>query len=243
MPSHRPSVLVTGGARGLGRTFSEQCARAGYAVAINYRSSAGAAQELVESIRRAGGEAVAVPGDVSVADEAHAVVEATVQAFGHIHAVINNAGIAEVRTAEEADEAHYDRMMDTNVKSAFLVSQAAVRHMRQRGQGGRLIFLSSLAAATGGVVSPAYAASKAALEGLMHYYATYLLPDHITANALAPALIESDMVNAMTLPQASALPLGRIGRADEMWPAIHMMLTVEYMTGQTVHLNAGRYMT
>jgi 3-oxoacyl-[acyl-carrier protein] reductase len=236
-------VLITGGARGIGRLLSERCAEAGWAVAINYLSSSQAADELVSSIRSRGGRAVALQGDVSRADEAARVVAGTVSALGAIHAAINNAGVAETRTVEQADEAHFDRMLTVNVKSAYLVSQAAVKQMLAQKSGGRLVFMSSLAAATGGVVSPAYAASKAALEGLMHYYATYLLPHKITANALAPALIESDMVNAMTLPAADTLPLGRIGKADEMWPAVRLMLDVEYMTGQTVHLNAGRYMT
>jgi 3-oxoacyl-[acyl-carrier protein] reductase len=243
MNSDNRVVLVTGGARGIGRLLSERCAQAGWSVAINYFSSSAAAETLAADLRHSGMNAVALQGDVSRADDAARVVEGVVQALGGLHAVINNAGVAEVRTFDQADEAHFERMMSVNVKSAYLVSQAAVRQMIVQGSGGRLIFMSSLAAATGGVISPAYAASKAALAGLMHYYATYLLPHKITANALAPALIESDMVHAMRLPPPEALPLGRLGRPEEIWPTIRMMLEVEYMTGQTIHLNAGRYMT
>ena len=121
------------------------------------------------------------------------------------------------------------------------MSQAVIPHMSARG--GRLIFMSSLAARTGGLVSAAYAASKAGLEGLMHYYATALLPRRITANAVAPALIGSDMVSALTLPPPDQLPLERFGRADEVWPVVRAILETEYLTGQTIHLNAGRYMT
>lgn len=236
-------VIVTGGARGIGRLLSERCADAGYAVAVNYHSSAGAANELVHAIRTAGGRAEAFQADVSHQDGAQRLVEAAVERFGRVDVVINNAGIAEMRTFENADGDHFDRMIGVNAKSAFLVSQAAVRHMVEQGQGGRLVFFSSLAARNGGVVSPAYAASKGALEGLMHYYATYLLPHRITANAVAPALIESDMVQQMKLPPASSLPLGRLGRPEEIWPAVAMILETEYMTGQTIHVNAGRYMT
>ncbi|GAP96889.1 3-oxoacyl-[acyl-carrier protein] reductase [Leptolyngbya sp. NIES-2104] len=108
---------------------------------------------------------------------------------------------------------------------------------------GRLIYMSSIAARTGGMVSAAYAASKAGIEGLMHYYATFLLPYRITANAIAPALIASDIVNEMKLPPPDELPLGRVGRPEEIWSTVRMILETEYLTGQTIHINAGRYMT
>ncbi len=132
--------------------------------------------------------------------------------------------------------------MRTNLLSAFLISQAAIPHMVAQG-GGRLIFMSSLAARTGGLVSAAYAASKAGVEQLMHYYATYLLRHRITANAIAPALIASDLVGEMDLPPPDKLPLGRLGRPEELWPAVRMLLETEYITGQTIQIDAGRYMT
>jgi len=243
MSTSRKVALVTGGARGIGRVLTEGCARMGYAVAINYLSSAGPAEALAAAIRDKGGEAIAVQADASRADDVQNLVATVVERFGRIDALINNAGAAQRRSLQQADEAHFDQMLATNLKSAFLVTQAVVPKMIERGEGGRLVFFSSLAARTGGVVSPAYAASKAALEGLMHYYATYLLPHRITSNAIAPGVIESDMTREMNLPPVASMPLGRLGRAEEMWPALQMILETEYMTGQTVHLNAGRYMT
>ena len=108
--------------------------------------------------------------------------------------------------------------------------------------GGRLVFLSSGAARTGGGLSAAYAASKAGVEGLMHYYATALRPYRITANAIAPTLVKSDLMNLMA-PQTLGLPLGRLGRVEEIWPALRMIIETEYLTGQTIHIDAGRYMT
>ena len=139
------------------------------------------------------------------------------------------------------DEAAFTRTLRANLVSAFLVSQAAVPHMRARG--GRLVFLSSGAARTGGGISAAYAASKAGIEGLMHAYATALRPYRITANAIAPALVESDMVRGMALPPPEQMPMGRLGRAEEIWPAVRMIIETEYLTGQTIHVDAGRYMT
>lgn len=236
-------ALITGGARGIGRLLSERCAQLGYAVAVNYLSSAAAAQELVGQLAAGGHRAAAFQADVSDEAQARRLVDSAVERFGRIDAVINNAGVAEMRTHEQADAAHFDRLTALNARSAFVVSQAAIPHLVRQGQGGRLVFFSSLAARNGGVVSPAYAASKGAIEGLMHYYATYLLPHRITANAIAPALIESDMTQQMKLPPLQQLPLGRLGRAEEMWPAVAMVLQTEYLTGQTIHLNAGRYMT
>ena len=243
MSTDKKVVLITGAARGIGRLLSEECAGLGYKVVVNYLSSASAAEELVQALQARGAEAAAFRADVSDHVQAERLVQDTVERFGQVDVVINNAGVAEIRTYDQADVAHFDRMMNLNARSAFLVSQAAIPHMVTRGCGGRLIFFSSLAARNGGVISPAYAASKGAIEGLMHYYATYLLPHRITANAIAPALIESDMTKLMALPDAAKLPLGRLGRADEMWPAVAMALQTEYMTGQTIHLNAGRYMT
>jgi 3-oxoacyl-[acyl-carrier protein] reductase len=176
-----------------------------------------------------------VPGDVET------LIGRTLEQFGRLDCVINNAGIGSTTPLEKLDAVQFETVIRVNLLSAFLVSQAAVPHMKT--QGGRLIFMSSLAARTGGGISAAYAASKAGLEGLMHYYATYLLADRITANAIAPALIASDMVKAMNLPSVEAFPLGRLGQPDEIWPAVRMILETEYMTGQTIHINAGRYMT
>lgn len=105
------------------------------------------------------------------------------------------------------------------------------------------MFLSSGAARTGGGLSAAYAASKAGVEGLMHAYATRLRPYRITANAIAPTLIETAMAKAIPTPPPEELPMGRLGRPDELWPALRLILDTEYLTGQTIHVDAGRYMT
>ena len=243
MSTTRKVVLITGGARGIGRTIAQYCAESGYAVAVNYLTSEEPARSLVDSLNGKGADAVALKADVSDPASVNALVDRTIDTFGSVDVLISNAGIAEFRSFEQADIDHYDRIMSANARSAFLVSQACIPHMIRQGQGGRLLFFSSLAARTGGGVSPAYAASKGALEGMMHYYATYLLPHRITSNAIAPALVETEMVQKMNLPPLSQLPLGRLGRAEELWPAVRMVLETEYMTGQTIHLNAGRYMT
>jgi len=235
-------VLITGASRGIGRQLALDCSRNGMSVAVNYVANTAAAEQVVDQIKAMGGQVQSIQADVGVGAEVNAMVAAVMQRFGRIDCVINNAGVGRIRDLDAIDEVHFEQTLRTNLISAFLVSQATIPHMIKQG-GGRLIFMSSLAARTGGLVSAAYAASKAGVEGIMHYYASYLLRHGITANAIAPALIASDIVQEMDLPPLDKLPLGRLGRPDEVWPAVRMILETEYMTGQTIQINAGRYMT
>ena len=234
-------ALITGSSRGIGRQLALDCSRYGLSVVVNYVGSEAAAQEIVDQVTHSGSKAIAVRADVSVPGDVETLIGRTLEHFGRLDCVINNAGVGNTTALEKLDAAQFETTLRVNLLSASLVSQAAIPHMKARG--GRLIFMSSIAARTGGGISAAYAASKAGLEGLMHYYATYLLADRITSNAIAPALIASDMVKAMKLPSLEALPLGRLGQPAEIWPAVRMILETEYMTGQTIHINAGRYMT
>jgi 3-oxoacyl-[acyl-carrier protein] reductase len=234
-------VLVTGASRGIGRALAAAAAREGHDVVVNYFQNAARANALVSELAHGPSRAIAIQADVSVADEATRLIETTVERLGRVDCVVNNAGAGAVIPLEELDQATFVRTLHVNLISAFLVSQAAWPHMK--ANGGRLVFLSSGAARTGGGLSAAYAASKAGVEGLMHYYATTLRPYRITANAIAPALVESDLMNLMSLPITTDLPLGRFGRAEEIWPALRMIIETEYLTGQTIHIDAGRYMT
>jgi len=234
-------MLITGASRGIGKQVALDGAREGIAVVVNYVASEAGARGVVDEIEKAGGRAIAVKADVSVSDDVDRLVETTMKHFGRIDCVVNNAGVGNVVALDKLDATQFEKTLRVNLLSAFLVSQAAIPHMKP--SGGRLIFMSSGAARTGGIISAAYAASKAGLEGLMHYYASYLLPHRITANAIAPALIESDMTKNVKLPPPERLPLGRIGRPQEIWPTVRMIMETEYLTGQTIHLDAGRYMT
>ena len=234
-------TIITGASRGIGRQLALDCAREGHPVVVNFVSAQEAADEVVRTIVDAGGQALAVKADVSDGGQAGRLVATAVDRFGRLDCVINNAGVGEKTPLEQLDGTAFEWTLRSNLLSAFLVSQASVPHLRERG--GRLIFMSSGAARTGGMISAAYAASKAGLEGLMHYYATYLRTDLITANAIAPSLIATDMIKDARGQAAEHLPLGRLGRPDEIWPAIRMIMETEYLTGQTIHIDGGRYMT
>lgn len=241
MAQSRPA-LVTGASRGLGRGIAIALAALGHPVVVNYRADAAAAAGTVATIVGAGGRAVAVAADVSQEGEVARLVKAARDAFGPVAILVNNAGIGPRKTIDEITFADFDDVIAANLRSSFMVTQAVVSDMRAR-KYGRLLFLSSTAARIGGIVSPAYAASKAGMEGLMHFYATHLLKDGITANAIAPALIETDMVAGIAPPAVASMPLGRFGRVEEVNVVAQMLVQCEYITGQTIQVNAGRYHT
>jgi len=238
--SHNPLakvILITGAGRGIGAALANAAAAEGHFVVANYRSESGEVEQLISGLK----DGIGIRADVSIADDVHRLINETLAHFGRIDCVINNAGIGEVCPIDRLDLPLFQKTIHANLTSAFLVSQAAWPHMTR--DGGRLVFMSSAAARTGGGLSAAYAASKGGVESLMHAYASALRPHRITANAIAPALIESKMANAIDVGPTENLPLGRMGRAEELWPATRMIIETEYLTGQTIHVDAGRYMT
>ena len=193
-------ALVTGGSRGIGQAIAVSLAEAGAAVAVNYREKAAEARNVVETIRRAGGRAMAVGADVSQAAEVAAMVAAVERELGPVDVLVNNAGIGLVRTVDELTEEDFDRTIAVNLKSVFLCTQAVVPGMRAR-KWGRIVNISSGAARGAGGVGPHYNASKAGMEGMTRGYAARLVKDGITVNAVAPSLIETDMVVRPWLPR------------------------------------------
>jgi 3-oxoacyl-[acyl-carrier protein] reductase len=236
------TALITGGSRGIGRAIVLEFASAGCAIAINYRSAQSDADSVVNQIRLQGGRAAAFKADVSQKPEVDSLVGAVENALGPIDILVNNAGINPRKPHMELTLEDWEQTIHTNLTSAFLASQAVVPGMRQR-HWGRLIFLSSIAAQTGGVIGPHYAASKAGMIGLMHSYANLLAKDGITSNAISPALIETDMVRNNPIARPDLIPIGRFGQPDETARAALFLATTGYITGQTINLNGGWYMS
>jgi 3-oxoacyl-[acyl-carrier protein] reductase len=157
--------------------------------------------------------------------------------LGPIDVLVNNAGIAIGRSIDELSEEDFDLTIAVNLKSVFLCTQAVLPGMRRR-RWGRIVNISSGAARGAGGVGPHYNASKAGLEGLTRGYAARLVKDGITVNAVAPSLIQTDMVGTVA-SSASRIPLGRFGTPDECAQVVMMLIANEYMTGQTVALSGG----
>jgi 3-oxoacyl-[acyl-carrier protein] reductase len=231
-------ALVTGGSRGIGRAVAISLADAGAAVAVNYREKAAEARTVVEAIRKAGGRAVEIGADVSRATDVADMMSAVEGELGPVDVLVNNAGIGLVRSVDDLTEEDFDRTIAVNLKSVFLCTQAVVPGMRAR-KWGRIVNISSGAARGAGGVGPHYNASKAGMEGMTRGYAARLVKDGITVNAVAPSLIETDMVRSGLASSAARIPLGRFGTPEECAQAVLMVIGNAYMTGQTVALSGG----
>jgi 3-oxoacyl-[acyl-carrier protein] reductase len=211
-------------------------------VAVNYLEQAAAAEEVRASIEKAGRRAVAIQADVSVPPDVDRLVALTERALGEVEILVNNAGIAQTKPIAEITLDDWERMVRVNLTSAFVVTQRVLPAMRRR-RWGRIINLSSVAAQTGGVIGPHYAASKAGLLGLTHSYAGLLAKEGITANAIAPALLQTDMVTGNPNASSDRIPLGYLGHPDEAGRAAVLLAQSDYITGQTINVNGGWYMS
>jgi 3-oxoacyl-[acyl-carrier protein] reductase len=234
-------ALVTGSSRGLGRAIALALAAVGADVAVNYRKNRKEADDVVAEIRKLGRRAVAIGADVSRQVDVARLVAETKAQLGTITILVNNAGIARVEAIDAIDEQNWDEMLAVNLKSAFLVTKAVLPGMREAGWG-RILNMSSVAAQIGGIVGPHYSASKAGLIGFTHWLASYFAKQNITANALAPALVESDMVTADLRARPERIPIGRFGKPDELGALAVAVLSNGYITGQTINHNGGLYM-
>lgn len=235
-------ALVTGASRGIGAGIAVALARAGAEVAVNYHKNADAAAAVCHEISGVRRKTLAVQADVSVAEDVRRMVTEVETQLGSVDILVNNAGISRPQKLEDITEKDWDDVLATNLKSVFLVTQAVIGGMRRR-RWGRIINLSSVAAQTGGVVGPHYAASKAGILGLTHSLASWLAREGITANAIAPALIETDMVTSNPHASPDLIPMGHFGSVEDVAAVAVMLATNDYITGQTISVNGGWYLS
>ncbi|WP_428539011.1 SDR family NAD(P)-dependent oxidoreductase [Rhodopila sp.] len=231
-------ALVTGGSRGIGAAIALALGAAGAAVAVNYRQRAEEALSVAAAITAIGLKSIAVAADVSDVAAVAKMLATVTEQVGPIDILVNNAGIALIRGLDDLTERDFDQTIAVNLKSAFLCTQAALPHMRAQAWG-RIVNISSGAARGAGGVGLHYNASKAGLEGLTRGYAARLVQHGITVNAVAPSLIETDMLRSGLATSPSRIPLGRFGTPDEVAQVVLMLIGNAYMTGQTVALSGG----
>jgi 3-oxoacyl-[acyl-carrier protein] reductase len=233
-------ALVTGASRGIGRAIALAFAEVGADVAVNYISHEHEALDVTKTIEGFGRRSIAVQADVSQAAEVMRIVKTIEQNLGEIDILVNNAGIARSRTIDTITEQDWEEALTTNLTASFLVAQAVLPSMRRK-RWGRIINISSAAAQMGGVVGPHYAASKAGLIGLAHYYAAHLAKEGITVNAIAPGPVRTDMSAALPQLSESAIPVGRFGTPEEIASVAVLLAHNGFITGQTINVNGGRY--
>jgi 3-oxoacyl-[acyl-carrier protein] reductase len=235
-------ALVTGASRGIGQAIAVALAREGVDVAVNFRARRNEAGVVCDQIEKLGRRTIAVGADVSVAADVSRLIEIVQRELGTISILVNNAAIIRPRPPEEVTEQIWDEVIDVNLKSQFLVTQAVLPSMRAR-KWGRIINLSSVAAQVGGWNGPHYAASKAGIVGLTHAYASLLIKEGITVNVISPAMIVTEMVTGNPNLQPSIIPMGRFGMVEEVAEVAVMLAKNGYITGQTYNVNGGLYMS
>jgi 3-oxoacyl-[acyl-carrier protein] reductase len=239
------TALVTGGSRGIGRACADLLARAGARVALNYVRDEAAANAAVKEIRAAGGEAMALAGDVSKPEDARQLVRDVVAAWQRLDIVINNAGIWEEDPAGEGRLDVWDRTYAVNVRGSFLVADAAVPHLEKTG--GTIVFVSSTAGQRGEARHSAYAASKGALISYTKSLAAELGPRGIRVNCVAPGWVDTDMsAGSLANPAEYAeivklIPIGRVASAADIAGPVLFLVSdlARHLQGEVVNVNGG----
>ena len=241
-------AVVTGGARDIGRAIALELAECGASVVVNYHSSEEQAQAVCEEVRTAGGRAVTVRADVTTLAGARRLVTETVNAFGGgVDILVNNAGgLIARKKMEEMDEAFWDAVMDLNLKSVFLVTQAALPHMPD---GGAIVNLASLAARDGGGGGAlAYSAAKGGVLTLTRGLSKELAPRRIRVNCVSPGMIATTFHDTFTKPEvrkatAARTSIGREGTPQDVANAVVFLASDEasYITGESIEINGGLY--
>jgi 3-oxoacyl-[acyl-carrier protein] reductase len=234
--------LVTGASGGIGRALADRLAGAGASVAVHYGRSADAARQAVAQIGSSGGRAAAIQADLSDADAPEQLVDAVERELGSIDILVANHGRSRPRgSLDEVTAEEWDQTLAVNTRAPFLLARRVLPGMRER-RFGRILFTSSVAGLTGGVVGPDYAASKAALHGLTHYLATRVAADGVTVNALAPALIENTgMLPGDPGDLAKLIPVGRLGTPEEVADLALAVLENGYITNHVIPIDGGMH--
>ena len=240
-------AIVTGGSRGIGRAIALELANRGAAVVVNYVKNSQAADEVVDDISNVGGKAQTFQSDVADFSQAQDLIKFTIDTFGGLDILINNAGITRDTLIMMMSEKDWDDVINTNLKGTFNCSKAAVRHM-MRKRFGRIINITSVAGQMGNAGQSYYSASKAGQIGFTKALAREIAPRNITVNAIAAGFIETDIWEGVPDEARelvmSLIPLGRKGEAEEIAYAVAFLASdqASYITGQIIGVDGGMAM-
>jgi 3-oxoacyl-[acyl-carrier protein] reductase len=245
-------VLITGSSTGIGAAAAVAFGKLGARVAVHYNSSQGPAEEVLDRVKATGAQAILLKGDVLESAQCQRLVDETVQTFGRIDILINNAGALVQRVPiEEITDELFDNVVYLNVRSAMMCTAAAVKAMRQQGQGGVVINVTSVAARHGGGAGASlYAGSKGFVSTMTRGLAKELVKDNIRVNAVAPGVITTPFHERFSTPQMlegfrATIPMNRLGTAEECAGAFVYLASEQmsgYVTGQIIEVNGGQYM-
>lgn len=242
---HRPAAIITGGGTGIGAACVRRFAREGYSVVINYRRSKAAALALERELNKAGHPALAVKADVSVPEQAEALIARCVETFGAPEVLVNNAGIAlPQKLITETEPREFDRVMRVNAGGTYNCCRAVLPHMIRR-HSGAIVNISSIWGVRGGSCETAYSASKGAIIALTKALAKEVGPSGIRVNCVAPGVIDTRMNSALDAETlaglADAAPLCRLGTPEDVADAVYYLASANaaFITGQVLGVDGG----
>ena len=240
-------ALVTGGGRGIGRAIAARLAEGSAKVAISYRANDAAAEETANLVREAGAECELFKGDVATPEDVEVLVNGIGEAFGPVEILVNNAGTTRDNILLRMKDAEFDEVLATNLKGTYLCTQAVLRGM-VRARWGRIVNVSSIVGLVGNAGQANYAASKAGIIGFTKSVAREVAGRGITANAVAPGYVETELTGA--LPESikkqilGQVPVGRFGELEEVAEVVAFLASdsAAYITGQTIAVDGGMVM-
>ena len=240
----KKTVLITGASRGIGRATAIQFAKRGYNVSINYNNSHDEAQALMKLMIKEGYSCAAFKADISQKEQAQNLVLQTIDHFGSLDIVINNAGIAQSKLFMDITEQDWDNMFDVNVKGIYFILQSALPYMVSN-KSGKIINVSSIWGICGASCETHYSASKSAVIGLTKALAKELGPSNITVNCVCPGVIKTDMLNEYSHNDlkdlADRTPLNRLGTPEDVAKVINFLASndADFITGQVLNIDGG----
>ncbi|WP_172369720.1 3-oxoacyl-[acyl-carrier-protein] reductase [Sporosarcina jiandibaonis] len=241
------AAIVTGASRGIGREIALNLANEGAKVVVNYSGSKDKADEVVELIKNAGGEAFAIQADVSNADSVKNMIDETIATFGSIDILVNNAGITRDNLLMRMKEDEWDDVIDINLKGVFLCTKGVTRQM-MRQRAGKIVNVASIVGVSGNPGQANYVAAKAGVIGLTKTTAKELATRNINVNAVAPGFITTDMTETLSedvqKQMLANIPLGKLGSPENVAKTVLFLLSDDaaYITGQTIHVDGGMVM-
>jgi len=241
---HERVAIITGSSRGIGRATALVFARTGYRVVVNYNHNREQAEQVLQEIEALGSNGILLGADVSKAQEARDLIENSVKEFGRVDVLVNNAGINHDQLMLRIQDEEWERVINTNLSSAFYCSRAAVKHMFKK-RFGRIINISSVVGISGNAGQTHYSAAKSGLLGLTLSIAQEYGNRGITANAVAPGFIESDMTASLSPEQRqqilSGIAVGRLGKPEDVAALVLFLASDEaaYINGQVIRVDGG----
>lgn len=235
-------VLVTGGAGGIGSNIVKKLAREGYNVILNYNTSEKKAKEIQEELKKEGIDIKLFKSNIIKRQEVKQMIEYVISEFGRIDILINNAGISQIKLFTEITDEDWDKMINTNLTSAFYMTQETVKYMIQKKEGC-IINISSVWGMIGASCEVHYSVAKAGLDGMTKSLAKELGPSNIRVNSIAPGIINTKMNDELSLQDkldiVDEIPLQKIGEPEAITKCIEWIINDDYTTGQVISINGG----